>query len=134
MEMVLQNDIDLLNPPPELEKRKHKLKRLVPSPNSYFMDVKCPGCFTITTVFSHSQTVVTCPNCQTVICQPTGGKVRLTEGCSTKPPQLEPCFCCWPSLSSRICFLGIPLQKPFRPLQELTRKTKLLLAAHTPNT
>ncbi|KAG2384435.1 40S ribosomal protein [Vigna angularis] len=27
--MVLQNDIDLLNPPAELEKRKHKLKRLV---------------------------------------------------------------------------------------------------------
>ncbi|KAG7566235.1 hypothetical protein ISN44_As10g028210 [Arabidopsis suecica] len=35
--MVLQNDIDLLNPPAELEKRKHKLKRLVQSPNSYFM-------------------------------------------------------------------------------------------------
>ncbi|OAY76332.1 40S ribosomal protein S27-1 [Ananas comosus] len=43
--MVLQNDIDLLNPPPELEKKKHKLKRLVPSPNSFFMDVKCQGCF-----------------------------------------------------------------------------------------
>ncbi|BAU01749.1 hypothetical protein VIGAN_11104700 [Vigna angularis var. angularis] len=35
--MVLQNDIDLLNPPAELEKRKHKLKRLVQSPNSFFM-------------------------------------------------------------------------------------------------
>ncbi|RYR43018.1 hypothetical protein Ahy_A08g039444 isoform B [Arachis hypogaea] len=34
--MVLQNDIDLLNPPAELEKRKHKLKRLVQSPNSFF--------------------------------------------------------------------------------------------------
>ncbi|KAL2337841.1 hypothetical protein Fmac_012287 [Flemingia macrophylla] len=34
---VLQNDIDLLNPPAELEKRKHKLKRLVQSPNSFFM-------------------------------------------------------------------------------------------------
>ncbi|KAF2551837.1 hypothetical protein F2Q68_00036474 [Brassica cretica] len=43
--MVLQNDIDLLNPPAELEKRKHKLKRLVQSPNSFFMDVKCQGCF-----------------------------------------------------------------------------------------
>ncbi|KAF3490246.1 hypothetical protein F2Q69_00055974 [Brassica cretica] len=42
---VLQNDIDLLNPPAELEKRKHKLKRLVQSPNSFFMDVKCQGCF-----------------------------------------------------------------------------------------
>ncbi|KAK2448252.1 40S ribosomal protein S27-2 [Trifolium repens] len=80
--MVLQNDIDLLNPPAELEKRKHKLKRLVPSPNSFFMDVKCQGCFNITTVFSHSQTVVVCGNCQTVLCQPTGGKARLTEGCS----------------------------------------------------
>ncbi|KAF5449188.1 hypothetical protein F2P56_029664, partial [Juglans regia] len=80
--MVLQNDIDLLNPPAELEKRKHKLKRLVQSPNSFFMDVKCQGCFNITTVFSHSQTVVVCGNCQTVLCQPTGGRARLTEGCS----------------------------------------------------
>ena len=80
--MVLQNDIDLLNPPAELEKKKHKLKRLVQSPNSFFMDVKCQGCFNITTVFSHSQTVVVCGNCQTVLCQPTGGRARLTEGCS----------------------------------------------------
>ncbi|XP_042499196.1 40S ribosomal protein S27-2-like [Macadamia integrifolia] len=80
--MVLPNDIDLLNPPPELEKRRHKLKRLVQSPNSFFMDVKCQGCFNITTVFSHSQTVVVCGNCQTVLCQPTGGRARLTEGCS----------------------------------------------------
>lgn len=35
-----------------------------------------------TTVFSHSQTVVVCGNCQTILCQPTGGKARLTEGCS----------------------------------------------------
>jgi hypothetical protein len=34
---VLSNDIDLLHPPAELEKRKHKLKRLVQSPNSFFM-------------------------------------------------------------------------------------------------
>lgn len=80
--MVLSNDIDLLHPPAELEKRKHKLKRLVQSPNSFFMDVKCQGCFNITTVFSHSQTVVVCGSCQTVLCQPTGGKARLTEGCS----------------------------------------------------
>ncbi|CDP18996.1 unnamed protein product [Coffea canephora] len=79
---VLPNDVDLLNPPADLEKRKHKLKRLVPSPNSFFMDVKCQGCFNITTVFSHSQTVVVCGNCQTVLCQPTGGRARLTEGCS----------------------------------------------------
>ncbi|CAI5487484.1 unnamed protein product [Closterium sp. Naga37s-1] len=35
--MVLSNDIDLLHPPAELEKRKHKMKRLVPTPNSFFM-------------------------------------------------------------------------------------------------
>lgn len=34
---------DLLHPSLEEEKRKHKKKRLVQSPNSYFMDVKCPG-------------------------------------------------------------------------------------------
>jgi len=44
---VLACDIDLLHPPAELEKQRHKLKRLVASPNSYFMDVKCQGCFTM---------------------------------------------------------------------------------------
>ena len=71
---------DLLHPRPEDEKRKHKLKRLVQHPNSYFMDVKCPGCYKITTVFSHAQTVVLCVGCSTVLCQPTGGRARLTEG------------------------------------------------------
>ncbi|KAM3873304.1 40S ribosomal protein S27.2 [Diretmus argenteus] len=70
---------DLLHPTPEEEKRCHKKKRLVQSPNSYFMDVKCPGCYKITTVFSHAQTVVLCVGCSTVLCQPTGGKARLTE-------------------------------------------------------
>jgi hypothetical protein len=36
---------DLLHPDAADEKRKHKLKRLVQSPNSFFMDVRCPGCF-----------------------------------------------------------------------------------------
>ncbi|KAL8687968.1 MAG: hypothetical protein Q9218_006001 [Villophora microphyllina] len=62
--------VDLLNPTPQAEARKHKLKTLVPAPRSFFMDVKCPGCFTITTVFSHAQTVVTCGGCSTVLCQP----------------------------------------------------------------
>ncbi|BAM83187.1 40S ribosomal protein S27 [Cyanidioschyzon merolae strain 10D] len=73
---------DLLHPPKESEARKHKLKRLVQSPNSYFMDVKCQGCLAITTIFSHAQTVVVCGSCATVLCQPTGGKVRLSQGCS----------------------------------------------------
>ncbi|KAI2478652.1 40S ribosomal protein S27 [Pyrenophora tritici-repentis] len=67
---------------PAAEARKHKLKTLVPAPRSFFMDVKCPGCFTITTVFSHANTVVVCQGCSQVLCQPTGGKARLTEGCS----------------------------------------------------
>jgi len=79
---ISMGDIDLLYPPRELETRRHKLKRLVQTPNSFFMDVKCPGCFSITTVFSHAQTVVICAGCSTVLCQPTGGKARLTEGCS----------------------------------------------------
>ncbi|PPQ63530.1 hypothetical protein CVT24_004758 [Panaeolus cyanescens] len=35
--------VDLLNPSAEYEAKQYKLKRLVQSPNSYFMDVKCPG-------------------------------------------------------------------------------------------
>ncbi|POW22741.1 hypothetical protein PSHT_00936 [Puccinia striiformis] len=61
---------------------KAQVEKTGASPNSYFMDVKCPGCFNITTVFSHAQTVVLCGSCATVLCQPTGGKARLTEGCS----------------------------------------------------
>lgn len=39
--------VDLLHPEPAAEKRKHKLKRLVQAPNSFFMDVRCPGCFSM---------------------------------------------------------------------------------------
>ncbi|XP_027267525.1 40S ribosomal protein S27-like [Cricetulus griseus] len=86
---------DLLHPSPEEEKRKHTEKSLVQSPNSYFMDVKCPEFYKITMIFSHAQTVkslvqspnsyfmdVKCPgfykitmvfsHAQTVVCQPTG--------------------------------------------------------------
>ncbi|XP_005989946.1 small ribosomal subunit protein eS27-like [Latimeria chalumnae] len=73
---------DLLHPHFEEERQKHKKKRLVQSPNSYFMDVKCPGCFRITTIFSHAQRTVPCGGCSVILCQPTGGKCRLTEGCS----------------------------------------------------
>lgn len=74
--------VDLLHPSAEAEARKHKLKQLVQSPRSFFMDVKCPGCFQITTVFSHASTVVQCGSCNTVLCQPSGGKAKLTEGMS----------------------------------------------------
>ena len=33
-----------------------------------------------TTVFSHSQTVVVCSSCSSVLCTPSGGRARLTEG------------------------------------------------------
>uniref|UniRef100_A0A8C5QSI8 Uncharacterized protein n=1 Tax=Leptobrachium leishanense TaxID=445787 RepID=A0A8C5QSI8_9ANUR len=46
---------DFLHLTPEEERKSHK-KRLVQSPNSYFMDVKCPNS-----------------------CLLTGGKARLTE-------------------------------------------------------
>ena len=74
---------DLLHPSADEERAKHKLKRLVQHPNSYFMSVKCPSpsCSRIATVFSHSQTVVLCTGCQAVLCQSTGGRARLTEGC-----------------------------------------------------
>jgi ribosomal protein S27E len=44
-----------------------------------------PGCYKITTVFSHAQTVVLCVGCSTVLCQPTGGRARLTEGEHQRP-------------------------------------------------
>ena len=60
-------DIDLLNVDPVAEEKLHKLKRLVQSPNSYFMDVKCPQCYAITTIFSHAQTAVTCQGYVSII-------------------------------------------------------------------
>ncbi|KAG3262349.1 small ribosomal subunit protein eS27 [Ictidomys tridecemlineatus] len=77
---------DLLHPSPEKEKRKHKKKRLVQSPNSHFMDVKCPGRSKVTTVFSQARMVVLCW-LLTVLCQPAGGKAGLTEGCSVGKKQ-----------------------------------------------
>jgi small subunit ribosomal protein S27e len=88
--LSLQLAKDLLHPLPAEEKRKHKLKRLVQHPNSYFMDVKCPGCYKITTVFSHAQGVVVCTGCSTILCQPTGGRAKLTEGKRFCPTHHQP--------------------------------------------
>uniref|UniRef100_A0A8C7Y2M6 40S ribosomal protein S27 n=1 Tax=Oryzias sinensis TaxID=183150 RepID=A0A8C7Y2M6_9TELE len=73
---------DLMHPSLAEEMRRHKKKRLVQSPNSFFMDVKCLGCYRITTVFSHAQTAVVCPGCSVVLCSPSGGKCRVTSGCA----------------------------------------------------
>ncbi|XP_038295085.1 40S ribosomal protein S27-like [Canis lupus familiaris] len=72
---------DLIHLSLEEEKKKHKKKWVVQNSNSYFMVIKCPGCYKTTMVFSHAQTVVLCEGCSTVLKQ-TGEKARLTEGCS----------------------------------------------------
>ncbi|KAF9347020.1 40S ribosomal protein S27 [Mortierella sp. AD094] len=73
---------DILNPSALNQAQTHKLKRVVQSPDSFYMDVKCSACQTITPLFSHADTVVSCPKCSMVLAQPTGGKARLSEGVS----------------------------------------------------
>jgi small subunit ribosomal protein S27e len=46
--------------------QEEKKKTLVPSPNLYFMDVKCPVGYKITTDFSQVQTVLLCAKRSTV--------------------------------------------------------------------
>jgi len=41
----ISDDLPLIVLPDVAVVRLHKLKRLVQSPNSFFMDVKCPGCY-----------------------------------------------------------------------------------------
>ena len=50
----------------------------------YVSVLSLAGCYKITTVFSHAQTVVLCVSCSTVLAQPTGGRARLTEGTITR--------------------------------------------------
>lgn len=38
------------------------------------------GCYKIKTVFSHVQDRVRCDGCQIVLCRPTGGKGKLSDG------------------------------------------------------
>ncbi|KAF9086492.1 40S ribosomal protein S27 [Mortierella sp. GBA35] len=80
--------VDILNPSGLKEAQTHKLKRTIQSPNSYYMDVKCNACQTITILFSHADTVVSCPKCSNVLAHPTGGLAKLSEGVSfRKKPQ-----------------------------------------------
>ncbi|XP_061635186.1 small ribosomal subunit protein eS27-like [Phyllopteryx taeniolatus] len=73
---------DMMYPTLAEEKARHKKKRQVQSPNSYFMDVKCMGCYKIATIYSHAQTVVPCVGCSIILCRPRGGKCKLTTGCA----------------------------------------------------
>ncbi len=47
-------------------------------------------CLFLFTVFSHAQTVVLCVGCNYVLCSPSGGKARLTEGCSFRKKRDTP--------------------------------------------
>ncbi len=77
-------DSDIGNPTYETEHSKCKKDRLIQSPNSYFMDVKCSNCSSISTVFSHAQTASICPSCSNKMTTPTGGKCELTPGSAYK--------------------------------------------------
>mmetsp|Transcript_52509 Transcript_52509/g.97227 ORF Transcript_52509/g.97227 Transcript_52509/m.97227 type:complete len:90 (+) Transcript_52509:1-270(+) len=74
----LNMETDLLNVDPVEEESKHKLKKFVQAPDSFFMDVKCPSCGGIKVVFSHAKSVVYGP-CGAVLATPTAGKVKLVE-------------------------------------------------------
>lgn len=50
----------ILNPNQTEENKKHKLKRLVQRPNSYFVDIKCDKCNQIVQTFSHAKCVIKC--------------------------------------------------------------------------
>jgi small subunit ribosomal protein S27e len=53
-------DFDLLTPDPRDEATKHKLKKLVQKPNSYFLDIKCYNCGELNHTYSHAQSVIKC--------------------------------------------------------------------------
>jgi small subunit ribosomal protein S27e len=74
-------DSDLCYPTARAERNRHKRRRLVQGPNSFFMEVKCPTCFAINNIYSHATTKVNCRNCATLLSTPTGGKAQLKEGC-----------------------------------------------------
>merc|ERR1712232_326787 len=75
-------EYDLLNIPDNVEQRRHKLKRTVQAPNSYFMNVKSGENNNLAVVFSHSQTPIYCPSTNQVLAKVSGGKVQLADRCS----------------------------------------------------
>ena len=72
-------DYDLLNLPEHIEQNRHKLRRTVPAPNSYFLKVKCPGCNSVSMVFSNAQSAVSCNDCQKPLYKTTGGKIKIAD-------------------------------------------------------
>ena len=54
-------EFDLLRPDQSVEDSKHKLKKLVQKPNSYFIDIKCGGsCKEMVHTFVNAQSVIKC--------------------------------------------------------------------------
>merc|ERR1712151_271253 len=100
-------EMDLMNVDKDEEARVHKLKRLVQSPNSYFMDVRCKVTDEIITIFSHTQTVVT-DSCGNAVAIPTGGKANSSLAAHGEERETESDFrrnfCC----ARLCCFLGSP--------------------------
>ena len=74
-------EFDLLHPDPIVENKKHKLKRLVQKPKSHFIDIKCSGCKKVNHTFTHAQSVIRCKFCSEVLANPTGGKLKIRDGC-----------------------------------------------------
>jgi ribosomal protein S27E len=72
-------EFDLLHPNPAIEAKKHKLKKLVQKPNSYFIDIKCK-CKKVNHTFTHAQSIIRCKGCNEVIATPTGGKLKIKDG------------------------------------------------------
>lgn len=69
---------DLLNIPFDVEKKRHKLKRTVPSPNSYFLKIKCQSCENVIhIVFSNAQSNLHCQGCNKLLAKCTGGKIKI---------------------------------------------------------
>nr|BAS01674.1 ribosomal protein S27 [Lotharella vacuolata] len=73
---------DLSFPSVEMEKTKHKLKRIIPSPNSTFIGSECVVCKKANLIFSHSSKQRKCKFCFSTLTNPKGGKCLTTRGIS----------------------------------------------------
>jgi len=51
--------------------------KLIPRPKSAFLQVKCSQCGNEQLVFSSAATKVMCSVCNSVLAEPTGGRVKI---------------------------------------------------------
>ncbi|KAL6511260.1 40S ribosomal protein S27 [Orobanche hederae] len=92
-----EEDVDLVKPQPQRRRkrkqhrlywkqnRKLNLKLLDEYPNSFFMDVRCRGCFFVSTIHSHLEEPQHCPMCHMVLYKPSktpGDRGTLTHKCT----------------------------------------------------